>query len=52
MYKEASDFLTCSFYMITYLSISLAVNSMEKKNPELPFVNLGVSVIYCHNNAA
>lgn len=45
-------FFICFLNIITPWNTSLAVISVEKGNPELPFRNLGVSVIYFHNNAA
>lgn len=35
------------FLGVSYLIISLAVNSVEKENPKLPFRNLRVSVLRC-----
>lgn len=35
------------FLGVSYLTISLAVNSVEKENPKLPFRNLRVCVLRC-----
>ena len=40
-------FLYMLFLGVSYLIISLAVNSVEKENPKLPFRNLRVSVFRC-----